>query len=208
VLDVGAGAGRYVARVAPLVAKVTAVEPSPAMREQLGQVVREAGLANVEIIAAAWPGAEVEPADVVICSHVAYFVEEIAPFLQKLRRVNRGHASVVHRHVQREAMLLPLFEQVWGEPRCPEPSFADLFGAAAQLELWANVATVPFGFAPRFESLDEAIQLARADLLNPPEDRTPIIRDYLAAHLVEEEGKLGFVRPATRAGVLWWEADA
>src|SRR5436190_1155288 len=38
VLDVGAGAGRHVVSIAPLVASVTAVEPSPAMRQQLHDV--------------------------------------------------------------------------------------------------------------------------------------------------------------------------
>lgn len=208
VLDVGAGAGRHVARLAPLVAKVTAVEPSPAMREQLGQVVQEAGLTNVEIVPGRWPEVEVAPADIVVCSHVTYFTDEIGPFLKRLRAANRGRAYAVHRHVQREAALHPLFRQVWGEPRREEPSFADLFGAAAQIGLWANVATIPFGASPQFASLDEAADQARADLLNPPESELPIVRAYLAANLVERDGKLGFNRPMTYAGVLWWEAGA
>lgn len=206
VLDVGAGAGRHVARLAPLVSKVTAVEPSPAMREQLSQVVEEAGLTNVEIVPGRWPDVDVAPADVVVCSHVTYFTDEIGTFLKRLRAVNRGRAYVVHRHLQREAALHPLFRQVWGEPRREEPSFADLFGAAAQIGLWANVATIPFGVGPQFASLDEAVEQVRADLLNPPESELPIIRAYLAANLAPRDGQLGFDRPMAYAGVLWWEA--
>lgn len=209
VLDVGAGAGRHVVRIAPLVRKVTAVEPSPAMREQLGQVVREAALTNVEIVAGGWPGVDVPPADVVLCSHVAYFVADIAPFIERLRAVNRGRAFVVHRHVQREQAILDLFEKVWHEPRCFEPTFTDLFGVATQLGLWANVAKIPFGGAPTYGSLDDAIEMVRADLLNPRDPRaTEIIREDLSARLIEREGNLTIPSLPTFAGVLWWEAGA
>lgn len=209
VLDVGAGAGRHVVRIAPKVARVVAVEPSPAMREQLGQVIQEAGLTNVEVIPGRWPEVEVGPADVVICSHVTYFAEEIEPFLQRLRAVTRERAFVVHRFVQRERAILELFERVWGEPRALEPTFVDLFGVAAQLGLWGKAATIPFGGGPTFSTLDDATATIRADLLNPSDPRAEsTIRDYLAERLVEREGRLEFDQPPAYAGVLWWEGGA
>lgn len=207
ILDVGAGTGRHVVPLAPLAAQVTAVEPSPAMRAQLEAVVQEQGLANVRIVASQWPVAEVEPADIVICSHVAYVVSEIAPFLRRLDEVNRGRCYVVLRHVQREIAILDLFERIWGEPRCQEPTFTDLFGVASQLGIWANVATIPFGVAAEFESIDDAVAWVRADLLNPvgpSVDST--IREYLNERMICRDGKWTFPTPPMVAGVLWWEA--
>lgn len=209
VLDVGAGAGRHVLPLAPLVSRVVAVEPSPAMRAQLEVVVAEAGLKNVEIIESSWPTDQVDPADLVICSHVAYFVTEIEPFLRRIDHVNRGRAFVVLRHVQREVAILDLFERIWHEPRSPEPSFVDLFGVAAQLGLFPNVKTISFPIVAGFKSIEDALPMVRADLLNPEGpgiDQT--IREYLDERMVYRDGRWQFNVPPTYAGVLWWEASS
>ena len=80
ILDVGAGAGRYTVPLARLARRVVAVEPSPAMLGHLGARIAAAGADNVAVVGAAWPDAEVEPADVVLCSHVVYGVREIVMF--------------------------------------------------------------------------------------------------------------------------------
>lgn len=207
ILDVGAGTGRHVLPLAPLASKVTAVEPSPAMRAQLEAAVRAAGLTNVEIIATGWPADQVAPADLVICSHVVYFVAEIEHFLRRLDQVNRGRAVVVLRHEQRELAILDLFERVWNEPRCPEPSFVDLFGVACQMGIYPNVATISFNATAGFETIDEALPMIRADLLNPEgPDVERKIQDYLNERMIYRDGRWQFDVPPTSAGVLWWEA--
>lgn len=209
VLDVGAGTGRYVPPLAPLVAKMTALEPSPAMRTELENVVREADLSNVEVVPASWPDGEVAPADLVICSHVAYFVPDIEPFIRRLDGVNRGCCVVVLRHVQREIAILDLFEQVWGEPRCPEPTFTDLFGVASQLGIWANVLNVPFMTVAGFPTFEDAVTMVKADLLNPEgADVEQKIRRYLGERMVQRDGRWTFATPPTYAGMLWWEAKS
>jgi len=207
VLDVGAGVGRHVIPIAPLVRKVIAVEPSAAMRRELQDMIRASGLANVEVIAAAWPDADVTAADLVICSHVVYVVAEIEPFLRRLAAVCRGRCYVTCRWTQREAPILPLFEEVWGESRCPEPTFADLLGVADQLGLRGQVTTIPFGAGRGFESFEAAVAAVRADLLNPPDAAADArIREYLAGHLRLQEGRWVLEAPPMFAGVLWWEA--
>jgi SAM-dependent methyltransferase len=206
ILDVGAGAGRHALALAPQVARVIAVEPSPAMREQLAIGVGQLVVPNVMVIPAGWPEAQVEPADIVICSHVAYFTEEIEPFLRRLTEVTRKRLYIVVRFQQRELAMLDLFERVWGEPRCFEPTFADLFGAACQIEIWPNVTRIPYTTNVRFDSLDEAVQTVRADLLNPEtagvEDT---IRAYLTEHMLVRDGTWSWDLPPMWAGVLWWE---
>ena len=206
VLDVGAGTGRHTLAIASEVERVTAVEPSPAMREQLEVGLREAALGNVTIVADSWPAANVEPADIVICSHVAYFVEDIASFLLRLVDVTRGRCFVVHRFQQRELPTLDLFRRVWREDRCPEPTFADLYGAAGQLGIWGNVAVIPFSSPMSYESVDDAISIVQGDLLNSADPAVPkLIREYLEEHMVRRNGRWSFATPATYAGILWWE---
>lgn len=206
VLDVGAGVGRHVVPLAPLVSRVTAVEPSAAMRAELESAIAQAGARNVEVVADGWPAANVAPADLVICSHVAYFVAEVEPFLRRLDEVNRGRCVVVLRHAQREIAILDLFQRIWNEPRCPEPTFADLFGVACQLGIWANVTTLPFAINVGFDSPDEAVQSVKGDLLNPDgPDVDRQIREYLTERMIQRDGRWTFDVPPTPAGVLWWE---
>jgi SAM-dependent methyltransferase len=77
VLDVGAGGGRLAVPLAGVCARVTAVEPSEAMREQLAATAAAWDVTNVTVLAGTWEEVEVEPHDVVICAHVAYTVREI-----------------------------------------------------------------------------------------------------------------------------------
>jgi SAM-dependent methyltransferase len=206
VLDVGAGAGRHVAALAPQVARVVAVEPSAAMREQMAIVLREANLTNVVVVPESWPNARVEPADLVICSHVAYFVEDIGTFLRRLSEVTRGHCFITLRNEQREIATVELFKRVWGEPRCPEPSFVDLFGAAIQVGLLPCAVTIPFAINPGFLSPEDALPMVRATLLNPEgPDVDGKIRAYLADRLVQRDGPWYWNVPPTSAGVLSWE---
>jgi hypothetical protein len=109
--------------------------------------------------------------------------------------------------VQREVAILDLFEKIWNEPRCPEPTFADLFGAACQLGIWANVVNFPFTTVGGFDGVDEAVRMVKGDLLNPEgAEAEKEIRDYLAERLVQRNGKWLFNTPPTCVGVLWWEA--
>ncbi len=209
VLDVGAGAGRHVIPLARLAAHVTAVEPSPAMRGQLEAAVQQSGLANVSVVGDVWPASSVTPADVVVCSHVAYFVDDISGFLLGLRDVTRRRMFVALRHEQRERLFLPLFQQVWGEPRCLEPTFVDLFGAACQVGLWGGCQTISFGIPLTFESLDEAVSAVKRDLLNPvgPEaDRA--VRDFVRNNTLERDGRWQLVAPPAHAGVFTWDGAA
>ena len=77
----GAGAGRYAAHIAPLVGSVTACDGSPAMSEGLRQAADS--IPNLSALpTTAWPPAEPGGlVDVVFCSHVVYYVPDIAAFL-------------------------------------------------------------------------------------------------------------------------------
>lgn len=85
-LDIGAGAGAFALPLAQQVQRVLAIEPSAAMAELLREGVHDAGLDNVEVLPSEpWPsGKPVEPVDVVLASHVVYFVAEIGPFLDAM----------------------------------------------------------------------------------------------------------------------------
>ena len=85
-LDVGAGGGRLALPLAQSCRSVTAVEPSPSMCAVLRETADEYGIKNVSVSDTGWLEAAVEPADVALCSHVVYVIEDIGAFVRKLEK--------------------------------------------------------------------------------------------------------------------------
>jgi SAM-dependent methyltransferase len=211
VLDVGAGPGRHAIPLAKVAEQVTVVEPSAAMREQLAANVAEAGITNLRVVAAEWPDLQatpdaVDPVDLVVCAHVLYPTVEVEPFLRALDAAATRAVYLTLRLGQREGAYLPLFEQVWGEPRALAPTALDLFDVAHQLGFPANFETVPFQAWREYASFEEAVEQLRADVLNPDNAAAEAkIRAFLAANLRERDGRLGLDHDAPRAAIVWWE---
>ena len=127
VLDVGGGAGRFaVALAARRGAAVTVVDPSRSMLEQLEASMAEVEGANVRGMSAEWELAQVESADMVLCSHVVYGVPDIRPFLQKLHDHARRRVIVVSFVDSPQAGVAPLWEPVYGEARVNLPALPEL----------------------------------------------------------------------------------
>ena len=83
-LDVGGGAGRFALPLALHCRHVTVVEPSESIVGEFRDGARDAGIDNLSVTQGSWEEAHVEPADVVLCSHVVYGIADVAPFVRKL----------------------------------------------------------------------------------------------------------------------------
>ena len=92
----GRAGGRLALPLALTCQTVTAVEPSPSMCSVLRETALEHHIGNVPIVESGWMEASVEPADVVLCSHVVYVVEEIGPFVRKMDSHARRLVLAVH----------------------------------------------------------------------------------------------------------------
>lgn len=149
-IDVGAGAGRHAVPLAERLEWVTAVEPSEGMRSHLP------ALPNLTVVASAWEDADVAPADLVICSHVLYGIENVVPFIEKMERSARERVFVMLRegsvphqaNVLRDRVLSPL-------PRITQ--FSDLFMVLLQLGIRPDVKWISYEVVNRYASLEDAI---------------------------------------------------
>ena len=90
-IDAGAGTGRHAIPLSDRLEWVTAVEPSEGMRAQITPKD------NITIVASTWEDAEVAPADLVICCHVLYGIENPMPFIAKLERSARERVFIMLR---------------------------------------------------------------------------------------------------------------
>lgn len=125
-LDIGAGGGRYALPLSRLAAEVTAVEPSPAMRQVLREGVARYGVTNLRLVEARWPMPPPAPeADVALMSHVGYDVEDIGPFLDAAERSARRLCIAVLGTIAPSDVFAPIWEAVHGEPRATLPALPD-----------------------------------------------------------------------------------
>ena len=206
VIDVGAGTGRHTLALAPHVARVTAVEPSAAMLGLLREDMEPQKVANVDTVAAEWLQAEVEPADIVICSHVLYPIADVEPFLRKLTSHARERVFVYLR-VDPLPTDFGLWSEFHGEPLQLQPVHLDLMNALAQLDVMPDVEVVEHRFTWTFADMDEAVAQVRNSVCLREDDEasTVKLRGLLEAQLVKwPNGRLGPQIGSARSAVISW----
>ena len=206
VIDVGAGTGRHTIALAPFVRRVVAVDPSEAMLGLLRQDVAAESLSNVDTVLAEWMQADVEPADVVICSHVLYPIADVVPFIEKLQAHARRRVWVYLR-VDPLPTDLGLWSEFYGTPLQAQPVLSDLYPVLLQLDIAADVKVVEHRFTLTYESVDEAVTQARHSLcLREDDDQaTSKLRGLLDRLLVPHEGgRIGPPIESTRSAMISW----
>jgi SAM-dependent methyltransferase len=206
VIDAGAGTGRHTLALAPLVRRVTAVDPSEAMLGLLRDALQEEGIANVDTVLSGWMEAEVAPADYVICSHVLYPIADVVPFVRKLEGAARRRVYIYLR-----ADPLPTDLGLWGEfhgeALTRQPTHHDLFNVLWQEGIFCDVEVVNQRFAMPYPSLDAAVSQVRHTLALREGDTAAEakLRGLLETRLSKrEDGQLVGEYPATRSAILSW----
>ncbi len=195
-IDVGAGSGRHVARLTPRLDWVTAVEPSPGMRELIPPSH------NLTVIGCTWEEAEPAPADLVICVHVLYAVADVVSFVEKMERAARERVFVVlrdepHRH---PAALLAAMAGV--ETR--EPRLRDAFLVLRQMGIAPDLAMFTYPVFHRFDSLEAAVDDCRERLAERWDESRG--RAWLEANLRrDEDGTWVHDGGSMTSGVLHWQ---
>lgn len=196
-IDVGAGAGRHAVPLAERLEWVTAVEPSEGMRALIPP--RD----NMTVVASTWEDAAVAPADLLICCHVLYGVEEPVPFIAKMERSARERVFIMLREGPLAHPAAAIRRQMPGaeEPRMPR--FSDLFMLLTQMGIAPNVSFFRYPSVHRYASFDEALADCRAFMGEGwDESRT---RAVLGEVLREDGGELVFDGGVTNVGVAHWQ---
>ena len=164
VLDVGAGGGRLALPLALRCRQVTAVEPSPSMVEQLREGADEVGISNLSVVQANWEDAEVELADLVICSHVVYGVVDIDQFVLKLDAHARGEVAVFAYMDSPPSRFASFWRAVYREERLNMPALPELMQVLWQLGIHPNVEMLPLDARFAFESREDAVRQVASSL--------------------------------------------
>jgi SAM-dependent methyltransferase len=208
-LDVGGGAGRYALPLAVRGAGVTVVDPSPSMVAALRDAARDAGVSDLGVVEAGWQEAAVEPADVVFCANVVYFIADIEPFVRKLADRARRRAAILAYMRAPVSVASPLWEPVHGEPRIDLPALPELLPALWEMGIHPNVEMFPPSSRRLLPSRELAVGWARRLLWVEPGSEKDSLLEAALDDLIEETPE-GFTLRGARTrpqGLVWWSTE-
>jgi SAM-dependent methyltransferase len=193
VLDVGVGGGASSLGLVPKAGLIVGVDPMERMLESFEASAGEAGVASRAVLGS-WPdvASQVEPADVAVCHHAVYRVEEIEDFVALM--TERARRRVVIEVSDRSPLsaLDPLWKSIHGLDR-PEWSVAEELHAVL-VAMGLAVEREDILLPPRAPDVTpELVAFSRRRLYVGPE-RDAEIEDFLRAREPQEH----------RVAALWW----
>ena len=208
VLDVGVGGGAASLPLAPPAARIVGIDTSEAMLAVFREAARAAGIEAVTVVGR-WPDVaeQVERVDVVVCSHVLYNVQDLAPFVRALDEHARRRVviEITARHPL--AWMGDLWRRFHGLERPDRPAVADALAALRELGLDAHREDeIRRPRSSGFERRGDAVALVRRRLCLT-EDRDEELAEALGPRLAERDG-LWSAGPAEQTvSTLWWDGS-
>ena len=198
-IDVGAGSGRHAVPLAERLEWVTAVEPSEGMRAQIPH--RD----NMTVVASTWQDAAVAPAELLICSHVLYGVEDPVSFITKMETAARERIFIMLRESPMAHLGALVRDRMLGEgPRLPR--FSDLFMLLIQMGIAPDVKFTSYPNPQRYADMAEALADCQAMIGDrwDEERGRPIVQG-----LLERDGdEFVFNGGVTLTGIAHWQPQS
>jgi SAM-dependent methyltransferase len=148
-VDVGGGAGRNSLPMASRCREVINVEPSPGMLAEFRESAREAGINNARAVESGWMEAEGVEGDVLLAAHVAYFVPQIQPFIEKLERGARRRVIIDELTVPPPNQSAGFFRLVYGEDELFVPGPDELLPVLEEMGIIPEVIEIGSAWSRR-----------------------------------------------------------
>ncbi len=206
VLDVGVGSGATSLPLAERASRIVGVDGSEEMLDAFRQAAQKAGVDAVGVLGT-WPAVvdEVEVADVVVCGHVLYNVQELRPFVEELRAHARRRCVVEITDRHPWAWMHDLWRRFHDLERPDGPTVGDAEAALRELGLQvAREDRIEPGTGG-FERRGDAVALVRRRLCLSA-DRDEEVARALGDLLAEHDGLWSAGPPSQRIVTMWWDA--
>jgi len=209
VLDVGCGGGATSRPLAARAGRITGVDAQHDMLESFAEAFEGSGVA-VETILGAWPepvATLASKADVVVCGHVLYNVQDLDPFIEALTSHARLRVVVEITAQHPLAWMDDLWER-FHQIRFPSGPRAEVaYGAIVELGSDARIESSPADADRRggFDRREDAVALMRRRLCLPF-DRDDEIAEALGDRLRVHDGLWSAGPPnGTPVATIWWD---
>ncbi len=209
VLDIGAGTGAIAIPLALRAAAVTAVEPAQAMRDVMERAVREAGIDNITVVGRHWEETDLQrdldaPYDIVFASF-SLGMPNLKEAIERMNEVCSGTVAVFHFAglPYWEQIMLEIWPRLHGVPYFPGPKADVIFNLLYRMGIYPNVSVSSDEHRLIVPDLDAGVDALRGRLLVGTPEQEDILREYLAARLVREDGGLVLRHRVHRACIRW-----
>ena len=209
VLDIGAGTGAIAIPLALRAAAVTAVEPAQAMRDVMERAVREAGIDNITVVGRHWEETDLQrdldaPYDIVFASF-SLGMPNLKEAIERMNEVCSGTVAVFHFAglPYWEQIMLEIWPRLHGVPYFPGPKADVLFNLLYRMGIYPDVSVSSDEHRLTVPDLDAGVDALRGRLLVGTPEQEDILREYLAARLVREDGGLVLRHRVHRACIRW-----
>lgn len=208
ILDVGAGVGALTVPLARVVEAVTALEPSPAMLEELRANIARNRVPNVTCLPAAWGKTEVPAHDLILVANVAPVFDDLLSFLTTAEPLARRAIALVQNvgPGTEKFYFGELYPLLLGRPYPAREDYLRTVTLLHSLGIYANVQIIGYHFDQPFADLQEAADFWKEQMgLEDPEQERQLI-GFLQAKLQRVGARL--VAPMRRqSAVIWWRVS-
>jgi SAM-dependent methyltransferase len=211
VLDIGSGPGTFAIPLADRGCSVTAVEPSPVMREALAERIAREKISGITIIPRrwedTWDGDLGEPYDAVIASY-SLTMMDIGEAVLRMQGCCRGtvHLFWFLAPPAWAAVNRDLWPLIHGGKFPGEPTADWLWQLLIEMGIHANITIEPRAAPAYYALFDDAVQefVRRTNCESPAHEE--IVRNYLHA-VLRQKGE-GFELGEGALGAhLWWNVQ-
>ena len=194
VLDIGCGGGRAAFGLTPPATHVIGVDHQQGMLDVFTEQAQQRSVACTTVLGD-WPdvSSKTPTADVVVCHHVLYNVQDIEPFVRAMSDHAKRRVVVEMPQLHPLSSLSALWKEFWNIDRPTQPSSNDAVEVirACGFDARSELFTQELGVRP---VTDDDVRFTRIRLCLTP-DRDADIRTFLEQHPVTSRA----------LATIWWD---
>ncbi len=209
VLDIGSAAGTLAVPLAPAVNRITAMDPSGAMRALLEKRCQKQGITNIDIVKGRWEddwdelGIGVH--DVAVASR-SLVVDDLRGAILKLQRyaAKRVYISTLVDDGPCDRRII----EAAGRPFYPGADYIVVCNLLRQMGIYADVTFICKRDEKTYSDMEDALNSMRWMVHDMTPEEEVKLADYLSRNLVRENGRWKMPgRRIVRWAVLWWDKE-
>jgi SAM-dependent methyltransferase len=209
VLDVGCAAGTLAVPLAPVVNRITAMDPSDAMLALLEKRRQNLGFTNIDVVKGRWEddweALGIGVHDVAVASR-SLVVEDLREAIVKLQRyaAKRVYISTLVDDGPRDRRIV----EAAGRPFYPGADYIVVYNLIRQMGIHADVAFICKSKDKTYSDVEDALNSMRWMVHDMTAEEETRLRTYLCKNLVRENGRWKMPgRRTVRWAVIWWDND-
>jgi SAM-dependent methyltransferase len=209
VLDIGCAAGTLAVPLAPIVNRITAMDPSDGMLALLEKRRQKQGLANINIVKCGWEddwdALGIGVHDVAVASR-SLVVEDLRGAILKLQRyaAKRVYISTLVDDGPCDRRIVAAA----GRPFYPGADYIVVYNLLRQMGIHADVTFICKSKEKTFDGVEDALNSMRWMVHDMTTEEEIKLRNYLSEHLVMENGRWKMPgRRTVRWAVIWWDKE-